>query len=367
MIQRDPNIILNGRFMTRPMKGVGRVAGELTDALIELLSETGQSSISLALPGTPLADPDSWPSSVMGLERVAPSFRTGHMWEQRDLSGLRQDEWLLNLCNTGPMLRRKQAVMIHDAQAFSQKESYSLAFRSLYRVLLPVLARRAQVLLTVSDFSRKELETLGVFPRGKARVVYNGVDHFDRIKSDPATLQRHGLESGRYLLALGSLAPHKNIKLLVAAARSRKISENMPLIIAGGKATQIFRTEGLSDGGGVRFLGHVSDAELKALYQNACALTFPSLTEGFGLPPLEAMSCNCPVVATSAGAVPEVCGDAALFVDPTRQGDWTAAMEHIAGQNSLRSELISKGKIQAEKFTWRRAAIQIIQAIQEKT
>lgn len=350
--------------MTRPLKGVGRVASELADSLIELHESRNGPSLSLALPNSAICDEDAWPSSLLGLEKFPKSAGSGHVWEQFELPRLAKDRWLLNLCNTAPLLHSKQVVMIHDAQAFTQTEAYSLTFQYLYRFLLPILARRARILLTVSDYSRRELETLGVFPRGKAHVVHNGVDHFRRINPDPNVLARNGLTTGGFFLALGSLAPHKNLKMLVKAARARPVGA-IPLIIAGGQNSRIFRDEGLSDGDGVRFIGRVSDGELKSLYKNARALAFPSITEGFGLPPLEAMSCGCPVIASTGGAIPEVCGEAALYVNPFSPDAWTTAMTDLETNDVLRTKFIERGQMQSARFTWHKSANRILELISE--
>lgn len=360
------DLVLNGRFLTRPLSGVDRVASELSRALVEILSECrgmpGTPSLRLALPGAPLEGAGDRPEEILTLERIRTPAWTGSFWEQVALGRARRNDWLLDLCNMGPVMRRKQAVMIHDAQVYSQPQTYSRAFRTWYQALLPSLAQRARVLLTVSDFSRMELESRGVFPRGKAVVLHNGVDHMSRIQADPETLARHRLTEGGYFLAIGSLAPHKNLTMLVAAARRRQ-DRSVPLIVAGGKDARVFQSEGLTDGDGVRFLGHVSDAELKALYCGAMALTFPSKTEGFGLPPLEAMSCGCPVIATTGGAVPEVCGEAALYVAPDRGEDWTAAMTRIGVEPGLRHDLAQAGRARALEFTWRRAALRLLETL----
>ncbi|WP_170403079.1 glycosyltransferase family 4 protein [Ruegeria arenilitoris] len=356
------NLVLNGRFLTRSMTGVDRVASELAVALTQISPET---DMHLALPSAPVHAPETTPEEILNLDKLGQSRHSGHLWEQVELPRLLEsDQWLLSLCNTGPVMRSRQAVMIHDAQVFTQPASYSRAFRSLYRVLLPTLARRSRVLLTVSDFSRLELEKHGVFPEGKARVIHNGVDHLAEISPDTEALARHGLEPGGYFLAIGSLAPHKNLRLLASAAQARD-KGSLPLIVAGGGNSTVFKDDGLVEHEGLRFLGRVSDNELKALYNDAYALLFPSLTEGFGLPPLEAMSCGCPVLATTGGAVPEVCGDAALFVDPRQQQDWTDAMLRIEAEPNLRTDLAGKGRERAAMFTWKRAAEQLLTALDE--
>ena len=356
--------VINARFLTRPLSGVDRVAIALLTALAER-DDVGR--LLLLHPRTEKLHLD-WlhdipnPALRERFELMPFGRLKGHAWEQLELPFAVGADLLLCLCSTGPVFCRNQAVMIHDAQVWDAPQSYSTAFRLAYKVLLPVLARRARFLLTVSAHSRRRLEAVGVAPEGKARVVPNGADHILGIAPDPAALDRFGLSRGRYFLAIGSLAPHKNLKMLLdaAAAREPRVPE---LVVAGGLNAKIFADAGLQAGPGTRLIGRVSDAELRALYEGAMALVFPSLTEGFGLPPIEAMLCGCPVVATTGGAVPEVCGDAVLSVDPNDVEGWTAAMERIAANPDLREDLATKGRAQASRFSWAASAAALATAL----
>ena len=354
---------VNARFLTRPASGVDRVAIELIGAL------AAGPDVGRLILLHPVSDRlhrdwiDLLPSETRAKIVLHPfGTRQGHLWEQLDLSRALPELLLLSLCSTGPALRRNQAVMLHDAQVWDVPQSYSRAFRLAYRLLLPVLTRRARHVLTVSQFSARRLTDLGIAPRGKPRVVLNGAGHILRVQPDPETLARHGLGTGRYLLAIGNLAPHKNLALLVRAAAARRPG-GPELIVAGGMNSKVFADAGLRATDGVRFIGRVSDAELRALYEGALGLAFPSLTEGFGLPPLEAMLCGCPVIATTGGAVPEICGTAALFVDPADQPGWTAALERIAQDETLRNDLRRNGKTQAAPYTWDAAATALMREL----
>ena len=348
-------LALNARFATRPMSGVDRVALELTRAVLAL--GDGVDIVGLA-PNRPLLT--DLPVSI------ARGRLKGQAWEQLELPWARGDRLLFSPCNTGPMMVRDQAVLIHDAQPWLQPEAYSLAFRAWYRLLLPRLARRARVVLTISDYSRSQLERFGIVPPGKAQVVPNGADHILRIIPDPDTLARHNLVPGGYLLALGNLSPHKNLTRLMRAAAARPVGQ-APLVIAGGGNSRVFVDAGLEPPPGVRLLGRVSDGELRALYTHAMAFVFPSLTEGFGLPPLEAMLCGCPTVVSSAGAIPEVCGGASRYVDPTDEAGWTRAMVDIQASLELRQALIEKGLRRAARFTWARSAKILLEVLENAT
>ncbi|MEM6938801.1 MAG: glycosyltransferase family 1 protein [Pseudomonadota bacterium] len=347
------NLELNARFLSRPLAGVDRVAFELASALDRYGLPPQISSFTAVHPARPATTDGILPRTMsMRKTRWWPG---GHLWEQGALTLNSGDSWLLSLCNTGPVLRRKQIVMIHDAQTFRHPESYTWPFRLWYRWMLPRLGRRAALVLTVSHHAKAELERFGIVPRGKARVVPNGADHILRHQADLDVLARHGLERQGYFLALGSMAPHKNIPRIIEAARARQ-DQTLPLILAGGGSNRVFSADQGSSQSGVQAIGRVTDPELRALYENAVALVFPSLTEGFGLPPLEAMLCGCPVIASSGGALPETCGDAALFVDPADRSGWTKALEHLASDMALRKDMSAKGRAHAAAYTWDNAA-----------
>ena len=250
-----------------------------------------------------------------------------------------------------------------DAQVYRQPQSYSLAFRTWYRVMTPLLARRATALFTISHFSRRELEKVGAFPTGKATVLRLGVDHIDRIAPDPTMLDRHGLTAGSYVLAIGSLAPHKNLRTLVSAFQQATVPPHIRLVIAGGGNERIFADAGLPTDPRIHYLGRVSDQELRALYDGALAFACPAFTEGFGLPALEAMACGCPVIATTGGAVPEVCGEAALYADPHRIDEWIAAIATMTADPVLRDRLAIDARRHAASFRWRTTAIQLLEVL----
>ena len=356
------DIALNGRFLTRHATGVDRVAEEIIFALDRLLESGG-------------GDHPAFRAELLvppGRERDLPlkhiSTRQvgrlrGHPWEQTELARAAGKRWLVNLCNTAPVLRRRNMVLIHDAQVYQTPESYSRGFRLTYRLLLPAAGRRSAVVRTVSQFSRTMLESYGVAPAGKIGVMPNGCDHMARVEADPAAVERWQLNDGPYYLMLGSLSAHKNIRTALEAAAEAGIGR---LIVAGGGNARVFAQSSLPRTANSEFVGRVTDAELKTLYQGARALLFPSFFEGFGLPPLEAMSCGCPVIASTADAVRETCGDAALYADPHRVSDWTAALRRLDSDAALRAELSEKGLARARQFTWEASARKLLAALAEQ-
>ena len=359
----DPRtLLINGRFLTRAPSGVDRVAIELIRALATLIRmNVVDARFELAIPADCTTDQLAALADIP-IARVHRGRRTGHLWEQTELHRLRPQATLLSLCNTGPLLRRNQLIYIHDAQVFLEPNSYSRAFRTWYKIAQPILARRSRAIVTNSRYSMEQLELFGVVPPGRAMIVPLGADHILTVPPDGSALPRFGLAAGDYVLALGNLAPHKNLAMLMRAAAARP-SGSPPLVIAGGGIPRVFQDAGLAPPEGVILLGRVDDAELRALFANARLFVFPSLTEGFGIPPLEAMACDCPVIATSAAAVPEICGDAARAVDPHDEHAWTQAITDLANDAEARAFLVERGRTRAALFTWHAAALALAAAL----
>jgi glycosyltransferase involved in cell wall biosynthesis len=252
--------------------------------------------------------------------------------------------------------------MIHDAQVHISPGSYSRAFATYYKLIQPMMASRATRVLTVSDFSRDMLVKFGVARPEQVSVVHNGVDHMLRVAADPAVLQRLGLEQHRYVVALANGQRHKNIGLLLRAFDCAGLG-SVKLVLVGPATAGEFRAAGFPVPDNVVFGGRVSDEALRAMLDNALCLAFPSLTEGFGLPPMEAMIVGCPALVAPCGALPEVCGAAAIYADPNDPGAWRDAILGLADDDRRRSEASDAGRAHASAFTWRRSAQQLIDVL----
>ncbi|SDB43958.1 glycosyltransferase family 4 protein [Belnapia rosea] len=347
-------IAVNGRFLTQRITGVQRFAAEITRALDAMAAEG-------RLPGARLLRPAGGPPSPFAhLADDAFGRLRGQAWEQVELPARARRAVLVNLGNTAPLLAGgRQAVVIHDAGAFDTPESYSLAFRSWYRSLHWALPRAGARLLTVSEFSRGRIaHHLGIPPE-RIGVVHEGGEHILREPEDAGVLARHGLQPGRFALVVGTRAAHKGLAGL-GEVQALLAARGLVLAVAGAADANVFRNAGDPEGQAVVPLGRVTDAELRALYAAALCLIFPSRYEGFGLPPLEAMTCGCPVVAAHAAAVPEVCGEAALWFDndgPRRLPD---ALARLLEEPGLGARLRAEGLARAAGFSWRAAAERLV-------
>ncbi|CAN5335503.1 glycosyltransferase family 1 protein [soil metagenome] len=282
-------------------------------------------------------------------------FRTvgttnGHIWEQTALYRASRRGRLVNLCNSGPILHSRSLTVLHDAWVFRHPDHFSLPYRIFHQSLDRMLARRSRI-ATVSHFSRSELaDVLGIDP-AKISVVPNAANHIDVIVPDRAVVDRLGLTGRRYLLLVGSFARNKNMRRAIEAFTTVARPEERLVIV--GAAVGVFADSGMAALPDTVFrAGRVKDDDLVALYMQARALVFPSLYEGFGIPPLEAMRLGVPVIASNIGPVTEVCGDAALYFDPLDVEAMGTAMRAILDDDALHSSLCARALTRADAFSW---------------
>lgn len=342
-------MLINGRFLTRQATGVDRFAHELLRAMMTLAPHRTARALvpaDAALVGQP--------PQGMSIERTGSG--AGQRWEQLCLARMAPDEPLINLCNTAPLLRENQLVVVHDAATLANPQNYGVAFRSWYRVMLGALNRRARVLASVSRFSAGELtRLLGARARG-IEVIGEGGEHILREPPDISVIEKFGLAGRRFVLALGSASPNKNLQATVQAMRLLD-DPDLLLVSAGGGNSRIFAEARVSDPRLVA-TGYVTDAQVRALYEHASCFVFPSFYEGFGLPPLEAMCCGCPVVVSDRASLPEVCGDAAFYCDPADPATLATQLRRVLASHAARDDLRAAGRARAASLTWGRAARQ---------
>lgn len=354
-------ILINGRFLSRPITGVERFATEILSALDRLISDG-----KVQLPPIEIILPHGVEPKVrfVNMPFRAVGRRQGHLWEQLDLPGACSGALLVNLCNTGPIMLRQQAVVVHDAAVFAVPQAYSMGFKAAYRMLHTCLALRAKHFWTVSEFSRRELQRYLPL-RGKSVVVLpEGGEHVQRVQTDESIFDRFSLRARPYVLSVSSAQPAKNFGLLVRALEG-KGDPGFDVVVAGGTNPAVFSGQQGALPSYVKHVGYVSDQELAALYQHASCFVFPSLYEGFGIPPLEAMAMGCPVVASTAASIPEVCADAANYFDPHDPEALYVALMAVMTNPHLRDQLRANAIRQGQYWTWTRAASSLANALSE--
>lgn len=228
---------------------------------------------------------------------------------------------------------------------------------------MPLFVRRASALITVSESGKRDLMRLYGVPPDKITVVYEAASPAFRPAATgqvQAVRERYGLPE-RYLIALGTIEPRKNLIRLVSALRIlRQQDPQLALVIVGGTGwlyQDFFRQlEELEDPRAVLLPGYVPDEELAAMLSGAAALVLASLYEGFGLPILEAMACATPVVCSDVSSMPELGGDAARYFDPQDTGEMADVIAQVLRDGDLQAEMRRRGVEQAAQFSWRRAA-----------
>ncbi|MCE5193106.1 glycosyltransferase family 4 protein [bacterium] len=232
-----------------------------------------------------------------------------------------------------------------------------------YRMVVPRLLRSSAAVICNSTYTRDDLLKWSGLSRLDIYVVPEGfdTDTYSEISAGSETLP-HGVEPP-YFLWVGDMRPYKNLERVLEAFASMR-APGLSLVVAGKADARYYpgileTTERLGLAGSVHYLGYVSDAELACLYRHATSLIFASLYEGFGLPPLEAMASGCPVIASRTTSLPEVCGDAVLYVDPLSIQSIAGGMKEVASSSALQERLHVAGLQRAHLFSWERAARQI--------
>jgi len=263
-----------------------------------------------------------------------------------------------------PIMPTAVVATVHDISYVLYPETFSPRDRLILGTLVPQTLRRAEAIITVSESSRRDIARYYGVPEAKIAVVYQPVSGaFRRVGHDTvaAACARYGIV-GPYILAVGNLQPRKNLpRLIHAYAKLRHSGDYTGRLVLVGKSKwrestiyQEVRALGLERD--VVFTGYLPEEDIVALYNGADVFVYPSIYEGYGLPPLEAMACGCPVITGDRSSLPEVVGDAGIMVDPTSDDAIAAAIMRITSDDELRRALVARGRTRAARFTGRAAA-----------
>ncbi|MEB5476803.1 glycosyltransferase family 4 protein [Acinetobacter pollinis] len=345
-------IYVNGRFLKQNITGVQRFAIELLYSLSKIRGD-----IVILVPNK---------EKILKLHNLE-NFKVievkggdGIIWEQITLPRYLHsvgNPLLLNLCNTSPVFYKNKISTVHDITFLKYPQSYSWKFRAVYRIMIPMILRTSHKIITVSEFSKIDICNYYNIPRDSINVIYNAVsDQFYDKKLNQS-------EKKGYALAVSSPNLHKNFGPMIEAFQKANINLDLKII---GSMSGTFKSHNYEiKTKNINFVGRVNDEELINLYQYAEFFIFPSLYEGFGIPPLEAQACGCPVLSSNTASLPEVLGNSAHYFNPNSIDDMTNSIKEIYNNKDLKDHLIESGHINLKRFDWNISANKMNLIIQE--
>lgn len=312
----------------------------------------------------------SWSKNIKIIESNSPIYSVS---EQLDLflKSEKSDIFISPHYNIPllPVKAKKRFVIIHDVYHLAFRKTLSLKQKIYATFMINKAIKLSDRIFTVSEFSKSEIIKYTNAQKEELIVAPNGIDFAKFNKSvlpkDELLIRKKFNLPNKYLLFVGNLKPHKNLINLLHAFN--KLNNEMPdykLVVVGKKEGLITKDSGSEEylnnhrglSNKIIFTNYINYDELQIIYKNASVLVFPSLYEGFGLPPLEAMASGCPVISSDRASLPQVCGDAALYIDPLDPEDIYQKIKLMILDNNLRKTFIAKGFNQTHKFTWDRAA-----------
>lgn len=275
-----------------------------------------------------------------------------------------------------PLIPCKSVLTIHDILFESHPEFFPGLHRNLLGFFVPISAKRANRIISVSEFTKREIIKYYRVPEEKITVIHEGAsDKFALIRDKDlifSVLKRYGIKK-KYILFVGRIEPRKNIIGLLKAFDyiKNKGMKDICLVIVGNqdrifKERELFnRIKDMELSSDIVFTGGVSEDDFPVLYNGAEVLVYPAFAEGFGLPVLEAMACGTPVITSNTTSLPEVTGDAAILINPNSFEEIGESLEKLLNNQLLRKELSEKGLKRAKKFSWTEAAKKTIEVYKE--
>lgn len=347
-------IAINARFLTQNLTGVQRFAIEIS---LHLKKTLGNEIIFLS-PHNIIQEEYA---KQLGVQIVGKHI--GHLWEQIDLPlYLRKigKPILVNLANMAPIFYRNKISTIHDVAFITFPETFSKNFLYTYKLLIPKILKTSRHIITVSNFSKSEIIKTYHIKNNQISIIYNAVSKDFKYKKNEL------LKQEKYFLAVSSLNYRKNfIAVLQAFLRYTELNNDEKLYIIGDIKNSNFKDLNIDTyrrHPQIKFLGRVSDKELIEYYSNAIGFIYPSLYEGFGIPPLEAQTCDCPVLLSDIPPLKEVFNDSGIYCNPYDINDIAYKMTEMKA-NSI--ELKLKGRNNAQNYSWEKSSEKLLNIIKD--
>lgn len=350
------NIIINGLFLQKNITGIERYAREMCEELDRIIDETY--SVILVTP----TRIDDFPN-YENIKIINTGKLQGIAWEQIELRKyLRKNKnyICLNFCNTTPLFVQPGITFIHDIMC-KVNPSHFPTFKSKlscawHKFQYWYICKHDLKVCTVSNYSKKDIEENYKSAKGKIEIVSCGWQHFNRINSDDAIIEKLELKPNEYFFSLGNRSYHKNYKWILEAAKQNK---NLTFVVTGKRLRNNHSDSFLDEENcsNLIFTGYLTDGEIKALMKNCKAFIQPSLYEGFGLPPMEAMSTGAKCIVSNVTSLPEVYEKSVWYIDPTNY-------ENI-NLNEIMSAKIEPNEFVLDKFSWEQSAKKLKTLIDE--
>jgi glycosyltransferase involved in cell wall biosynthesis len=339
-------LLVNGRFLTQNITGVQRFAIEISKQLKNILGDRVQFVCPKNIIHHELAKE---------LDVKVVGNLTGHLWEQIDLPYClfkNSKPLLLNLGNTAPLFYKNKIVTVYDLAFYHHPEWFSKKFTIPYNFLIPKILRNSKHILTDSDYVRNDISKSYNIHKNKITTIYGSyAEIFKGVK----------IKKENFVLAVGSIDPRKNLKSLINIFTQIRA---VKLIIVG-QQNKVFNSMNIDSlSANITFSGYVDDDELVKLYNKASLFVYPSFFEGFGIPPLEAQACGCPVICSNTTSLPEVGADSVVYCDPYSVEDIIDKIQLVMGDENLQNDLRLKGFENIKRFSWEQSAKKIIKVIE---
>ena len=341
--KNNPKIIVNTRFLTQSITGVQRFAIEISRELKKYFGN----DIAFVGPYNIINE-----EIVNELEVIRTGKHSGHIWEQIELPrylNRHGKPLLVCLCNTAPIFYRHKISTVHDVAFITFPQTFSKSFLLFYRIIIPLVLKTSKKVVTVSNFSKCELQNYYHISADQIYVIYNAVDKsFKKVDDE-------NLKKTPYFLAVSSVNYRKNF-LAVLQAFQLLPNKDLMLYVVGDLKNNSFKGIDIQQykcDTRIKFLGRVSDDELIRLYSNAVGFIYPSLYEGFGIPPIEAQMCGCPVLSSDIPVLKEVLQDSAYYCNPYDINDISEKMQQLCRDNYV---IIMAGYENVKRFSWKQSS-----------
>ena len=335
---KKKKVVIDGLFLRFPINGIPRYCAEVVKSLDELLSEENL-DVTLCYPSD--VNDEKLPQlKNIKFEKLGGKVSKGWNFIYAEPYARKKKALYIELASHGSIYKNT-IVCLHDIRPLTWDVEHDGATKKLnYKINFGLVARNAKLIVTVSAFCKKEISAYYNIPESKFRITPLGWEHLKRIPdmADPPKEQD-------FYFTIGSMAPHKNFEWVINTAKNNPESK---FLIAGGVDPKIWNYQAdFSAAQNVKFLGYISDEEMKWYMQHAKALLFPSFYEGFGIPPLEALALGTPVIASDIPVLRETFGDTVHYMDP---------MDYNTNLDALLQEPVEPADKVLEKETWKNAA-----------